>query len=545
MLAIGRILRTGAKLLLLDEPTEGLAPVIVQQIGRTIARAEERGLHHRAGRAELPLRRLGGGPPLRGRAGPGGRHDPATPSSTPTSTSSTPISASDAIDVQSEEHRRETGHTGPRLGRGLLWPPRRPMAVDVKIGVLNDRSGIYADLSGEGSVVAARMAVEDFDAAAKGINVEIVSADHQNKPDIASNIARQWYDTEGVDVIVDVPTSSAALAVNDITREKNKIFINSGAARLGPDRREVLAEHRPLDLRHLGAGPRHRQRDGRRGRRHLVLPHRRLRLRPCARARHRRRGRGGGRRGARHACAHPFPGQDFSSFLLQAQSSGAEVIGLANAGGDTINAIKQASEFGITQAGQTLAGLLIFITDVHRARAGDRAGAGADRELLLGPQRRHPRLVRALRRGARRRQADHGACRRLRRRPALPEGGRGGRRQGGRGGDGQDEGDADRRPAVRRGRGARRRPQDPRHVPLPGQGAGRLDRPVGLLRARRHHPGRRRPSARSPTAAARWCSSPIRAGGRAPVPPTRTGAAPCSNSSASRPRPCSASSCSG
>ena len=104
------------------------------------------------------------------------------------------------------------------------------MAVDVKIGVLNDRSGVYADLSGEGSVIAARMAVEDFDAAAKGINVEIVSADHQNKPDVASNIARQWYDEDGVDIIVDVPTSSAALAVNEISREKNKIFLVSGAA---------------------------------------------------------------------------------------------------------------------------------------------------------------------------------------------------------------------------------------------------------------------------------------------------------------------------
>src|SRR5688572_18922640 len=102
--------------------------------------------------------------------------------------------------------------------------------VSVKIGVLNDRSGLYSDLSGEGSVLAARMAVEDFKAADKGIKVEIVSADHQNKPDVGSNIARQWYDQDGVDVIVDVPTSSVALAVNQITREKNKVFINSGAA---------------------------------------------------------------------------------------------------------------------------------------------------------------------------------------------------------------------------------------------------------------------------------------------------------------------------
>ena len=103
-------------------------------------------------------------------------------------------------------------------------------AIDVKIGVLNDRSGTYSDLSGEGSVIAARMAAEDFKAAEKGIKVDIISADHQNKPDIASSIARQWIDQDGVDVIADVPTSSAALAVNEIVREKDKIFLISGAA---------------------------------------------------------------------------------------------------------------------------------------------------------------------------------------------------------------------------------------------------------------------------------------------------------------------------
>ena len=103
------------------------------------------------------------------------------------------------------------------------------MATDIKIGVLNDRSGVYADLSGEGSVIAARMAVEDFDAAAKGINVEIISADHQNKPDIGSNITRQWYDVDGVNAILDVPTSSVALAVADITAENNGVFLISGA----------------------------------------------------------------------------------------------------------------------------------------------------------------------------------------------------------------------------------------------------------------------------------------------------------------------------
>src|ERR1700761_9718458 len=112
---------------------------------------------------------------------------------------------------------------------GVSFGSARADDISVKIGVLNDRSGIYADLSGEGSVIAARMAVDDFKAADKGIKVEIVSADHQNKPDIGAGIARQWYDRDGVDAIFDVPTSSVALAVSQVTKEKNRIFIDSGA----------------------------------------------------------------------------------------------------------------------------------------------------------------------------------------------------------------------------------------------------------------------------------------------------------------------------
>ncbi|MPZ11919.1 MAG: ABC transporter substrate-binding protein [Kiloniellaceae bacterium] len=236
--------------------------------------------------------------------------------------------------------------------------------VSVKIGVMNDRSGTYADLSGEGSVVAARMAVEDFGAADKGIDVTIVSADHQNKPDIASNLARQWYDAEGVDVIADVPTSSAALAVNDITREKNKIFLVSGAATSDLTGKSCSPNtvHWTYDTWSLahGTGQAMVETGGdswffltadyafghalERDTSEVV------------------KDSGGEVLGA---VRHPFPGQDFSSFLLQAQASGAKVIGLANAGADTTNAIKQAREFGITQGGQSLAGLLIFITDVH------------------------------------------------------------------------------------------------------------------------------------------------------------------------------------
>ncbi len=237
-------------------------------------------------------------------------------------------------------------------------------AVDVKIGVLNDRSGLYADIGGEGSVVAARMAVEDFDPESKGINVEIVSADHQNKPDVGSTVARQWYDQENVDVIVDVPTSSVALAVNDITREADKVFLNSGAAT--SDLTGVACSpntvHWTYDTWQLANGTgRAVVENG--GDTWFFLT-------------------------ADYAFGHalerdttavieasggtvvgsvrtPFPGTDFSSFLLQGQSSGAKVIGLANAGGDTVNSIKQASEFGITQAGHSLAGLLVFINDIH------------------------------------------------------------------------------------------------------------------------------------------------------------------------------------
>jgi branched-chain amino acid transport system substrate-binding protein len=236
--------------------------------------------------------------------------------------------------------------------------------VSIKIGVMNDRSGLYADLTGEGSVVAARMAAEDFGVAAKGWNVEFVSADHQNKPDIASTIARTWYDEDGVDVIVDVPTSSAALAVNQITREKNKVFLISGAASsaLTGEQCSPNTIHWTYDTWALANGT---------GRAMVqaggdtwffltadyAFGHA-LEQDTAATV----EATGGKVLGV---VRHPFPGQDFSSFLLQAQASGAKVIGLANAGGDTINSIKQAAEFGITQAGQSLAGLLVFITDVN------------------------------------------------------------------------------------------------------------------------------------------------------------------------------------
>jgi branched-chain amino acid transport system substrate-binding protein len=245
--------------------------------------------------------------------------------------------------------------------------------IDIKIGVMNDRSGLYADLSGEGSVVAARMAVEDFDAEAKGIRVEIISADHQNRPDVASSVARQWYDVDDVDMIVDVPTSSAALAVNELTREKDKVFLVSGAATsdlTGPQcsPNTIHWTYDTWALAH-GTGTAMVEAGGDSWfflTADYAFGH--ALERDTAAVVEEAGGQVLG------TVRHPFPGQDFSSFLLQAQASGAKVIGLANAGTDTTNSIKQAAEFGITQAGQSLAGLLIFITDVHALGLQDAQG---------------------------------------------------------------------------------------------------------------------------------------------------------------------------
>jgi len=246
----------------------------------------------------------------------------------------------------------------------MTGAPAVAQDIDVKLGVLNDRSGTYADLSGEGSAVATRMAVEDFGAADKGMNVEVLSADHQNKPDVGSNIAREWFDVDGINAIVDVPTSSVALAVSDIVAENNGAFLISGAGSTNLTREQChpTTVHWTYDTASLanGTGGAVTNAGGEKwffltadyafghsleeNTMEVVIAN------------------GGEVMGA---VRHPFPAQDFSSYLLQAQASGADVIGLANAGSATVNAIKQASEFGITQAGQSLAALLMFVTDVH------------------------------------------------------------------------------------------------------------------------------------------------------------------------------------
>jgi branched-chain amino acid transport system substrate-binding protein len=234
----------------------------------------------------------------------------------------------------------------------------------IKIGVMNDMSGTYADLSGQGSVIAARMAVEDFGAAAKGMKVEILGADHQNKPDIGSNVVRQWIDVDKVDVIVDVPTSSVALAVNGIVREKNKVFLVSGAAASDLTGAQCTPNtiHWTYDTWSLANGTGNAiVKTG--GNTWFFLTADYAFGHALERDTTAVVEKNGGRVVGK--VRHPFPGTDFSSFLLQAQSSKAKIIGLANAGSDTINSIKQAAEFGIVRGGQNLAALLAFITDVH------------------------------------------------------------------------------------------------------------------------------------------------------------------------------------
>jgi branched-chain amino acid transport system substrate-binding protein len=235
----------------------------------------------------------------------------------------------------------------------------------IKIGVLNDQSGLYSDLSGQGSVWAARKAIEDYcKANTCHSKIEIVSADHQNKPDIGSNVVRQWYDVDQVDVVVDVPTSSVALAVNTITKDKNKVFLVSGAATADLTGKACTPNtiHWTYDTWSLANGTANAiVKTGGKTWFFLTADYAfgHALERDTAAVVEKAGGKVVGK------VRTPFPGQDFSSFLLQAQQSKAQIIGLANAGGDTINSIKQAAEFGIVEGGQNLAGLLVFITDVH------------------------------------------------------------------------------------------------------------------------------------------------------------------------------------
>jgi len=252
------------------------------------------------------------------------------------------------------------------LGAALTVAAGSALAQDktVKIGVLTDNSGLYSDLGGAGSTLAAQMAIEDSGLAAKGWKLDLISADHQNKPDIATTIARQWIDVEKVDIFMDVLNSGVALAVNNLVKEKNSVMINTGAAssdltnaQCSPNTVHwvydtyMLANSTGQALVKAGGDTWYFLTAD------YAFGHALERDTTAVVV------KSGGK--VIGTVKHPLNSSDFSSFLLQAQASKAKIVGMANAGGDTTNTIKQASEFGIVAGGQKLAGLLLFITDVH------------------------------------------------------------------------------------------------------------------------------------------------------------------------------------
>jgi branched-chain amino acid transport system substrate-binding protein len=237
-------------------------------------------------------------------------------------------------------------------------------AEGVKIGILNDQSGVYADYGGKYSLEAARMAVEDFGGNVLGEKIEIVTADHQNKPDLATSIARRWYEVEGVDMITELTTSSVALAIQELSKEKKKIDIVVGAAtsRITGDACTPYGFHWAYDTHALAVGTGGALVEAGGDTWFFMTADYAFGYALEKDTGDLVKSKGGKVLGSVRI---PLNSSDFSSFLLQAQSSKAKIIGLANAGLDTTNSIKQAAEFGIVSGGQKLAGLLLTISEVH------------------------------------------------------------------------------------------------------------------------------------------------------------------------------------
>ena len=251
------------------------------------------------------------------------------------------------------------------LAAALAWTgTANAQDKNVKIGVMTDMSGLYSDISGSGSVLAVKIAVEDSGLRDKGWKIDIISADHQNKPDIATSLARQWADVENVDVYADVVTSSTALAINPVVVEKNRIHLNSGAATSALSGKACTPNtiHWTYDTYELANGTGKAVTKAGGDSWFFITADYAFGAALEADTRAVVEKNGGKVLGS---VKHPLNSSDFSSFLLQAQSSHAKIIGLANAGGDTTNAVKQAAEFGIVKGGQKLASLLLFISDVH------------------------------------------------------------------------------------------------------------------------------------------------------------------------------------
>jgi branched-chain amino acid transport system substrate-binding protein len=246
----------------------------------------------------------------------------------------------------------------------FVCPQMARAEMTIKIGVLTDMSGLYADFSGAGSVEAAKMAAEDFMAADPDVKVEVVSADHQNKPDIASSIARKWFGNDGVHAIADVATSSASLAVSGSAKDQNKVFLATNAATTELTGKQCTPNtvHWTFDTWGFAHGTgEYLVKQGKKSWFFLTADY--VYGHTVERETSEVVKAAGGN--VLGSVKHPLNTPDFSSFLLQAQASKAEIIALANAGGDTVNAIKQGAEFGITSSGQQMAALAIFLSDVH------------------------------------------------------------------------------------------------------------------------------------------------------------------------------------
>jgi len=307
----------------------------------------------------------------------------------------------------------------------VLASPALAQTLDknVKIGSLGDQASLYADIGGPGSIVAAQMAIDDSGLNKKGWNITIISADHQNKPDVGANIARQWIDVEKVDVFVDLASSGVGLAVSAVAREKNVVNLNQGSATSDLTNAQCSPNtvHWVYDTYMLANGTgKALVKAGGDTWFFLTADY------AFGHALERDTGdvvkAAGGK--VLGAVRHPLNTSDFSSFLLQAQASKAKIIGLANAGGDTTNSIKQAAEFGIVSGGQKLAGLLLFLTDVPAWPERD-ARAELYRDVLLGHERRDARLHQALQREIQEVAPYDGACGRVLVRGPLPQSARG------------------------------------------------------------------------------------------------------------------------
>ena len=383
--------------------------------------------------------------------------------------------------------KRRTLLLGAAAAPAIGWAKQGRAAEPLRLGVLNDMSGVYADFQGIGSVIAAQFAVEDFGGKMGDRPIEVISGDHQNKPDTGMTIARDWLDNRGVDILLDVPNSAVALAVADLVRQKNKVFLGSGAgtADLTGKACSPNTVHWTYDTWEIGNSM-GRAVSAQGGKRWFML------VADYSFGYDLEKSMGDAVRAAGGtvvgSARHPLGNADFSSFLVQAQNSGADVLGLANAGGDTNTTLKQATEFGLTRK-MRMAGPVVTVNTVKALGLPATQGLLTIQAYLLGPERRDPRLCAAFPGEASAPQhAERPAGRRLFRHARLSARRRCAERaieRRPRGG-GADEARAFDRPALRHQPRARGRACAASRVPARDEDAGREQGRLGLLQDRLH-----------------------------------------------------------